>query len=38
VFLFSQRYNVAHDLVTASIGVSTGLALVTLSGFMLWLA
>jgi len=38
VFLFSQRYNVAHDLVTASIGVSTGLALFTLSGFMLWLA
>ena len=38
VFLFSQRYHVAHDLVTASIGVSTGLAMVTLSAFMLWLA
>lgn len=38
VFLFSQRYNVAHELVTASIGVSTALAMVTLSGFMLWLA
>ena len=38
VFLFSQRYNVAHEQVTASIGVSTVLALVTLSGIMLWLA
>lgn len=38
VFLFSQRYGVAHDLVTASIGLSTLLALVTLSAWMLWLA
>lgn len=29
VFLFSQRYEVAQDLVTASIAVSTALALVT---------
>jgi hypothetical protein len=38
VFLFSQRYNVAHDLVTASLGVSTVLAMLTLSAIMLWLA
>lgn len=38
VFLFSQRYGVAHELVTASIGLSTMLALVTLSAWMLWLA
>ena len=38
VFLFSQRYNVAHDLVTASLGVSTALAMLTLSAIMLWLA
>jgi len=38
VFLFSQRYNVAHDLVTSAIGLSTGLALFTLSAFMLTLA
>lgn len=38
VFLFSQRYGVAHDLVTAGIGLSTLLALVTLSAWMLWLA
>ena len=37
VFLFSQRYGVAHDLVTASIGLSTLLALGTLSAWMLWL-
>lgn len=35
VFLFSQRYEVAQDLVTASVGVSTGLALLTLSLVML---
>jgi malonate transporter and related proteins len=34
VFLFSQRYQVAEDLVTASVVVSTVLALVTLSGVM----
>ena len=31
VFLFSQRYNVAEDLVTASVAVSTGMALITVS-------
>ena len=31
VFLFSQRYGVAEDLVTASVGLSTLLALVTVS-------
>lgn len=31
VFMFSQRYEVAEDLVTASVAVSTGLALVTVS-------
>ena len=31
VFLFSQRYKTAEELVTASMVVSTGLALVTLS-------
>lgn len=31
VFLFSQRYQVAEDLVTASVAVSTALALLTLT-------
>ncbi|RZJ14073.1 MAG: AEC family transporter [Haliea sp.] len=31
VFLFAQRYQVAEELVTASVAVSTALALVTLS-------
>ena len=31
VFLFSQRYGVAQDLITASVGLSTLLALVTVS-------
>jgi malonate transporter len=31
VFLFSQRYKTAEDLVTASVAVSTALALVTVS-------
>ncbi|MBO9513705.1 MAG: AEC family transporter [Variovorax sp.] len=34
VFLFSQRYRTAEDLVTASVVVSTGLALVTLTAVM----
>jgi len=38
VFLFSQRYGVAHDLVTASLGVSTVLSLFSLSAIMLLLA
>lgn len=35
VFLFSQRYGVAHELITASLGVSTVMALFTLSAIML---
>ena len=31
VFMFSQRYQVAQELVTASVAVSTGLAIVTVS-------
>nr|WP_295784649.1 AEC family transporter [Rhodoferax sp.] len=31
VFMFSQRYNVAEELVTASVAVSTGLAMVSVS-------
>ena len=31
VFMFSQRYEVAEDLVTASMAVSTGLAILTVS-------
>ena len=31
VFLFSQRYQVAEELITASVAVSTALALVTLT-------
>ena len=31
VFMFSQRYEVAQDLVTASVAVSTALGLVTIS-------
>lgn len=38
VFLFSQRYRVAEDLVTASVAVSTALALVTLSMVMTFVA
>jgi predicted permease len=38
VFLFSQRYQVAEDLITASVAVSTTLALVTISLVMLFLA
>ncbi len=36
VFMFSQRYAVAQELVTASVAVSTALALVTVSVVM-WL-
>ncbi|MDM7462116.1 MAG: AEC family transporter [Tepidimonas taiwanensis] len=35
VFLFAQRYRVAQDEVTAATGLSTALALLTLSGWML---
>jgi len=38
VFLFSQRYHKAEDLVTASVAVSTALALVTVSVVMVLLA
>ena len=38
VFMFSQRYEVAEDLVTASVAVSTGLALGTVSLVMALLA
>ena len=31
VFLFSQRYRVAEDLITASVGLSTVLALGTVA-------
>ncbi len=38
VFLFSQRYQVAQELVTASVAVSAGLALLTVSVVMALLA
>ena len=31
VFMFSQRYEVAEELVTASVAVSTALGLLTIS-------
>jgi predicted permease len=31
VFMFSQRYNVAEELVTAEVAVSTGLSVLTIS-------
>ena len=36
VFLFAQRYRVAENVVTASVGVSTAVGLITLS-FIMWL-
>ena len=36
VFLFSQRYKAAEALITASVAVSTGLSILTLSLVMLW--
>lgn len=38
VFLFAQRYQVVQDLTTAAMGVSTALAMVTLSIIMLVLS
>lgn len=38
VFLFSQRYAVAEEEVTAAVAVSTLLAIVTLSAVMAWVA
>ncbi|MCY1562724.1 auxin efflux carrier [compost metagenome] len=35
VFLFAQRYEVAQELTTAAMGLSTGLALFTLTFVML---
>lgn len=37
VLLFSQRYQVAEELITASVAVSTALALLTLTGVLLLL-
>jgi len=37
VFLFSQRYQVAQQVVTASVAVSTGLGLISVSVVMLLL-
>ena len=38
VFLFSQRYHKAEELVTASVAVSTAMAVVTISVTMALLA
>ena len=35
VFLFAQRYQVGQTVITAGMGVSTALAMLTLSGWML---
>jgi hypothetical protein len=37
VFLFSQRYAVGEELVTAAVGLSTLLALGSLSLVMAWM-
>jgi predicted permease len=37
VFLFSQRYGVAQELVTASVAMSSLLALITLTVTLAWL-
>jgi malonate transporter len=36
VFLFSQRYEVAQDLVTASVAVSTAMAMISVTLVLLW--
>lgn len=36
VFMFSQRYEVAHDLVTAAMALSTLLSLASLTVILLW--
>jgi malonate transporter len=36
VFMFSQRYQVAEELVTASVAMSTGVAVLSLSLVMTW--
>jgi predicted permease len=38
VFMFSQRYQVAEELVTASVAVSTAMAMLTVSLVMTWAA
>ena len=38
VFLFAQRYRVAQAVTTSAMGVSTAMALVTLSVIMAWLS
>ncbi len=37
VFLFSQRYHVAQELITASVALTTAVALVTVTLVMAWL-
>ena len=37
VFLFSQRYHVAQELITASVAVTTAVALISVSLVMAWL-
>lgn len=37
VFLFSQRYHVAEELITASVAVTTAVALLSVSLVMAWL-
>jgi len=37
-FIFAQRYRVAQDITTSAMGLSTVMALVTLSAIMLLLA
>jgi malonate transporter and related proteins len=37
VFLFSQRYHVAQELITASVAITTAVALVSVSLVMAWL-
>lgn len=38
VFLFSQRYHVAQELITASVAITTAVALVSVSLVMAWLS
>ncbi len=38
VFMFSQRYQVAEELVTASVAMSTGVAVLSVSLVMTWAA
>ncbi len=38
VFLFSQRYHVAQELITASVAITTAVALVSVTLVMTWLS